>query len=77
MVISRTAAEIEAVAGSIVDAGGSAWSHVADVSDYGQVTAAVEAPRQRWDGRIDVLVNNAGIDHDLPFLEFDPTAGRR
>jgi NAD(P)-dependent dehydrogenase (short-subunit alcohol dehydrogenase family) len=71
MVISRTAAEIEAVAGSIVDAGGGAWAHVADVSDAGQVTAAVAAAAKRWDGRIDVLVNNAGIDHDQPFLEFD------
>jgi NAD(P)-dependent dehydrogenase (short-subunit alcohol dehydrogenase family) len=71
MVISRTPAEIEAVARSIAEAGGKAWAHVADVSRSDQVAAAVDAAAKRWDGRIDVLVNNAGIDHDQPFLEFD------
>jgi NAD(P)-dependent dehydrogenase (short-subunit alcohol dehydrogenase family) len=70
MLISRTAAEIEAVASAIAGAGGSAWAHVADVSDPAQVAAAVDAAGERWDGRIDVLVNNAGIDHDQPFLDF-------
>ena len=67
--IARTAAEIDAVAESIVAAGGRAWSHAADVSDPDSVVAAAEAAHARW-GRIDVLVNCAGIDHDSPFLDF-------
>ena len=30
----------------------------------------------RWDGRIDVLVNNAGIDDETPFLEMTEEAWR-
>jgi NAD(P)-dependent dehydrogenase (short-subunit alcohol dehydrogenase family) len=40
------------------------------VRDDDQVEAAVAAAVGRW-GRIDVLVNNAGIDDDTPFLEVD------
>ena len=54
LLISRTQAEIEAVAGSIVMRGGKAWWHVADVAVAEQVDAAVAAARERWGG-IDVL----------------------
>jgi NAD(P)-dependent dehydrogenase (short-subunit alcohol dehydrogenase family) len=40
----------------------------ADVGDAAQVGAATEAALAAW-GRIDVLVNNAGIDDETPFLE--------
>lgn len=66
MLLARTASEVEAVAASI---GPRAWAHTCDVSDPAQVTAAVAAAAARWDGRVDVLVNNAGIDDDCPFLE--------
>jgi len=61
----------EAVAASIAKSGGTAWAHAADVSDPEQVRTTVDAAAQRWDGRIDVLVNNAGIDHDQAFLDFE------
>jgi meso-butanediol dehydrogenase / (S,S)-butanediol dehydrogenase / diacetyl reductase len=48
--------------------GGSGWAHVCDVGVSAQVQAAVDAAMARW-GRIDVLVNNAGIDDETPFLE--------
>ena len=35
------------------------------------VHGAVAAARAQWRGRIDVLVNNAGIDDETPFLEMD------
>ncbi len=68
MLIARTAAQVEAAARAIQADGGRAWWHVADVSDAAQVQAAVDAATARWE-RIDVLVNNAGIDDDCPFLE--------
>jgi NAD(P)-dependent dehydrogenase (short-subunit alcohol dehydrogenase family) len=42
--------------------------HTADVGDSAQVADAVQAALDAW-GRIDVLVNNAGVDDETPFLE--------
>lgn len=48
---------------AIVEAGGQAWSHQANVAEETEVDAMVqEIVRRR--GRIDVLVNNAGITRD-------------
>jgi NAD(P)-dependent dehydrogenase (short-subunit alcohol dehydrogenase family) len=69
LVVARTAAEVDAVAASIGEAGGAAWSFTADVSDRQSVSRVIEAARARWP-RIDILVNCAGIDHDCPFLDF-------
>jgi NAD(P)-dependent dehydrogenase (short-subunit alcohol dehydrogenase family) len=68
-VVARTAAEVDAVAASIVAAGDRAWAFAADVGDPACVDAAVGAAEHRWGG-IDVLVNCAGIDHDCAFLDF-------
>jgi 3-oxoacyl-[acyl-carrier protein] reductase len=51
------------VVAAIEAAGGQAWSLQADVSDEAQVEAMVKAVMER-EGRIDVLVNNAGITRD-------------
>ena len=64
MLVGRTLEPLEETA-SLCER---AWAHVADVSRSDQVQAAVDAARERW-GRIDVLVNNAGIDDETPFLE--------
>jgi NAD(P)-dependent dehydrogenase (short-subunit alcohol dehydrogenase family) len=69
LLVARTSSEIDAVAAQITAGGGNAWAHAADVSDPMAVESAVGAARERW-GRIDVLVNCAGIDHDSPFLDF-------
>ena len=70
LVLGRTAADLDATVGQIEAAGGSAWAQTCDVCDERQVDAAVAAAMARW-GRIHVLVNNAGIDDDTPFLQVD------
>jgi NAD(P)-dependent dehydrogenase (short-subunit alcohol dehydrogenase family) len=70
LILSRTESEIASVAASIRADGGSAWHEVADVASAADVDRAVSRAEERWDGRIDALVNNAGIDHDCAFLEF-------
>ena len=52
-----------AVVAEITAAGGEAWSHRADVADEEQVDAMVKAVLAKG-GRLDVLVNNAGITRD-------------
>jgi len=68
LLVGRSREPLEAVAASIQGDGGKAWAHTADVSDAAQVDACVRAAMERW-GRIDVLINNAGIDDETPFLE--------
>jgi len=53
----------EAVVAEIAAAGGQAWSHRADIAEEEQVEAMVKAVQER-EGRLDVLVNNAGITRD-------------
>ncbi|MCT0198801.1 3-oxoacyl-[acyl-carrier-protein] reductase [Synechococcus sp. CS-1325] len=53
----------EAVVAEITAAGGRAWAHQADVADEAQVDGLIEAVLAR-SGRLDVLVNNAGITRD-------------
>ena len=47
---------------------GSAWVVTGDVSRSEDVDGVLAAALERW-GRIDVLVNNAGIDDETPFLD--------
>ena len=65
-VVVNFASSVEAagqVVSAIEAAGGQAWSHQADVADEEQVEAMVKAILER-EGRLDVLVNNAGITRD-------------
>ena len=56
----------EETAAMIRDAGGEAMAHLADVSDFVQVQEMVQRVMNAW-GRVDVLVNNAGILRDKTF----------
>jgi NAD(P)-dependent dehydrogenase (short-subunit alcohol dehydrogenase family) len=76
MLIGRTLEALEGTAELVRSEGGSAWAHSCDVRDSSSVREAVAAACARWDGRIDVLVNNAGIDDETPFLEMTEEAWR-
>jgi NAD(P)-dependent dehydrogenase (short-subunit alcohol dehydrogenase family) len=69
LLLGRTRAPLEETAGLCGD--GAAVCE-ADVSRSDQVQAAVATALERWE-RIDVLVNNAGIDDETPFLEMEET----
>jgi meso-butanediol dehydrogenase / (S,S)-butanediol dehydrogenase / diacetyl reductase len=63
--LGRTPAPLEE---TVALCGNGAWAVQADVSRSEDVRGAVGAILER-SGRIDVLVNNAGIDDETPFLE--------
>jgi NAD(P)-dependent dehydrogenase (short-subunit alcohol dehydrogenase family) len=65
LVASRTAAEVEAVAGAIRSAGGKAFAHACDVTDEASVLALAAAAGARL-GAVDILVNNAGMAGSSP-----------
>ncbi len=65
----------QAVADEITAAGGTAWIHPADVSRRAEADALVAAAVERG-GRLDVLVNNAGITRDTLLLRMQDDAWR-
>jgi 3-oxoacyl-[acyl-carrier protein] reductase len=64
---ASSSAAAEAVVAEIAALGGEAIALQADVSKTDQVDAMVAAVMEKW-GRIDVLVNNAGITRDTLLL---------
>ena len=64
VLVGRTQATLDATRVAIKDQGGEASTLVCDVTDSGQVTAGIGALP-----RIDVLVNNAGMNIPEDFLE--------
>lgn len=64
---ANSATAAEEVVAEIANAGGSAIAFQADVSKPDQVDALLKAVMDKW-GRVDVLVNNAGITRDTLLL---------
>lgn len=62
----RLAAPVEALAAEIVAKGGSAEGHALDVTNAAQIHAVLAACTRP----VDVLVNNAGLQHVSPLTEF-------
>jgi len=57
-------AEIEAMGGEAMSNGGS-------VTEYDQMVAMVAQAKARW-GRVDILINNAGVLRDKSFSKMEP-----
>ncbi|HKN95896.1 MAG TPA: SDR family NAD(P)-dependent oxidoreductase [Pseudonocardiaceae bacterium] len=65
----------DAVAGEIASRGGTALALTADLTDDAQCTALVAAATA-WHGRLDTLVNNAGIQPVQPLPDLSPAEWR-
>ncbi|MGK6356569.1 SDR family NAD(P)-dependent oxidoreductase [Sphingomonas sp. DT-207] len=61
---AKVVEEIEAL-------GGAAIANAGSVTDYDQMVAMVEAAKARW-GRVDILINNAGVLRDRSFAKMEP-----
>jgi 3-oxoacyl-[acyl-carrier protein] reductase len=61
--VSRTAENSEKVAAEVRALGRQAWAHAVDVADAASVDAAAEKILAEC-GRVDLLVNNAGVTRD-------------
>jgi NAD(P)-dependent dehydrogenase (short-subunit alcohol dehydrogenase family) len=58
------------VVGIIEAAGGEAFAHGANVSNFNEVENMVAQAMAKW-GRVDILINNAGILRDKSFSKMD------
>jgi len=65
VVAARSREQIDATAAALVAAGHRAWAVPCDVTDAGQVRALAARAGELL-GRVDVLVNNAGVAHSAP-----------
>ncbi|NEQ33291.1 MAG: 3-oxoacyl-ACP reductase FabG, partial [Leptolyngbya sp. SIO4C5] len=68
---ARSSSAADEVVAQINEKGGSAIALQADVSQVDQVDALISATMEKW-GRVDVLVNNAGITRDTLLLRMKP-----
>lgn len=68
LLAARRMEPLEALAGEIRGAGGRALAHRTDVTVRAEVEGAARAALEAW-GRIDVLVNNAGVMPLAPVAE--------
>jgi NADP-dependent 3-hydroxy acid dehydrogenase YdfG len=71
----RTAASMEDSKKKIEEAGGKASVITADVRDVAQVRDLIDAAVDTT-GRLDIMVNNAGLEYPAPIIEGDPEEWR-
>ncbi|MBC9030888.1 SDR family NAD(P)-dependent oxidoreductase [Sphingomonas sp. JC676] len=60
-----------AVVQEIEALGGEAFSNGGSVTEYDQMVAMVAQAKARW-GRVDILINNAGVLRDKSFTKMEP-----
>src|SRR6478736_8762600 len=68
--LARNADKLSSLVTAIKDSGGTAESAVCDIADAKALAETVDGVAERH-GRLDVLVNNAGITKDGLFLRMD------
>jgi len=71
-----SANDAEALAAEIIAAGGKAKAYQADVADFAAVSAMIAAVVKDF-GRLDILINNAGLALRQRFVETRPEDWRR
>jgi len=71
----RTASSMEDCKKNIEEAGGKASVITADVRDVAQVRGLVDAAVEAT-GRLDIMVNNAGLEYPTPIIEGEPEEWR-
>jgi len=65
-----SSAAAKAVVAEIIAAGGEAIAHGANVANFDEVQDMVAQTMETW-GRVDILINNAGILRDKSFAKMD------
>jgi len=70
LIVGRTEADLERAVAEIEAAGGTAFSLAGDVAEPSFCASLVDAALERW-GRVDVLINNAGVFDEAFFLEIE------
>ena len=68
ILVGRNEAKAKARLAKIAAAGGRAWCHAAEATDRGQLQALLAAVLAR-SGRVDIVVNGAGINSPTPYLD--------
>ena len=75
MLVGRNEERVQTAAQSITELGGNAAARKADVRNYDEVKAAVEATVEHF-GSLDILVNNAAGNFVCPTAELSPNGWR-
>lgn len=76
LVVGRSLGPLADTVASIESTGGRAWALSADISSEDEVERVAAAALDRW-GRTDILVNNAAVFDEPPFLEVDAATVRQ
>lgn len=76
LVVGRTASTLDETVKRVADVGGTAWAVTGNIADESDVENIVRAAKERW-GTIDVLVNNAAVFEEPPFMELNAETFRR